>query len=163
MRLAVPILVLMLAAPASADTFSGQASVIDGDTIDIHGERIRILDIDAPESRQTCTPDVGELAVYRFWRCGQQVTIALANLVFTNTVTCDTRGKDRYKRWLALCQVNGTDLGEWMARHGWAVPYRDCKCKVIRKAADRAKASKIGIGQASLRCHGSGGTRIEDS
>jgi endonuclease YncB( thermonuclease family) len=38
-----------------AHPLTGRASVTDGDTIEIHGERIRILDIDAPESRQTCT------------------------------------------------------------------------------------------------------------
>jgi endonuclease YncB( thermonuclease family) len=32
----------------------GRATVIDADTLDIHGERIRLLAIDAPESRQTC-------------------------------------------------------------------------------------------------------------
>ena len=39
---------------ARAETIAGRATVIDGDTLEIHGERIRILDVDAPESRQTC-------------------------------------------------------------------------------------------------------------
>jgi endonuclease YncB( thermonuclease family) len=32
-----------------------------------------------------------------------------------------------------------------MALNGWAVPDPDCKCEVIRDAAGRAKAAKLGI------------------
>lgn len=55
---AIGTLVLLLASStANAETIAGRASVIDGDTLEIHGERIRILDIDAPESRQSCVRD----------------------------------------------------------------------------------------------------------
>jgi endonuclease YncB( thermonuclease family) len=53
MRSAVCLAALMLyASAAHAETIAGRASVIDGDTLEIHGERIRILDVDAPESKQ---------------------------------------------------------------------------------------------------------------
>jgi endonuclease YncB( thermonuclease family) len=125
---------------ASAETIAGRASVIDGDTIDIHGERIRILDIDTPESRQPCTrPDGAE------WRCGQQAALALADWIGTRVVTCESGKLDRYKRHLARCSVGGVDLAEWLAGSGWAVPYRDCKCEVVRDAAARAKTSRLGV------------------
>src|SRR5437899_8712544 len=132
--------VLALTPTASAAALAGQASIIDGDTIEIHGERIRILDIDAPESRQTCTrPDDSE------WRCGQQAALALADWIGQRTVTCTSDSRDIYGRSLARCTVGGEDVGTWLVAKGWAVPYRDCKCEVIRDAAGKAKIAKVGI------------------
>jgi endonuclease YncB( thermonuclease family) len=135
------IALLLLASPAAADgTIAGRTSIIDADTIDIHGERIRILDVDAPESRQPCIrPDGSE------WRCGQKAALALADWIGQQPVTCDTAGKDRYGRWLARCIVGGEDVGRWLAMNGWVVPYRDCKCETIRDAASAAKVAKRGI------------------
>jgi endonuclease YncB( thermonuclease family) len=54
MRLLVAALVVfLLISTARADTIAGRASIVDADTIEIAGQRIRILDIDAPESRQS--------------------------------------------------------------------------------------------------------------
>jgi endonuclease YncB( thermonuclease family) len=140
LSLPVGLLLSSVAVQASADTIAGRASVIDGDTLDIHGQRIRILDIDAPESRQPCTrPDGVE------WRCGQQAALALADWIGARPVICETDKLDRYKRHLARCTVGGEDLAKWLAANGWGVPYRDCKCEVVRGAADGAKASGLGI------------------
>ena len=43
----------VLSWPVHAD-ISGRARVIDGDTIEVSGSRIRLHGIDAPESAQTC-------------------------------------------------------------------------------------------------------------
>src|SRR4051794_37574738 len=42
--------------PASAEILSGQADIVDGDTLSIQGEktRIRLYGVDAPEGQQTC-------------------------------------------------------------------------------------------------------------
>jgi endonuclease YncB( thermonuclease family) len=83
-------LAVALAFPVSAlAEITGTASVIDGDTIDIHGQRIRLHGIDAPESRQTCVAD-GEV-----WRCGQQAALALFDFIGRSPVACQEQGEDR--------------------------------------------------------------------
>src|SRR5258707_1263961 len=48
---------LYFASPSVAADLSGQASIIDGDTLEIHGTRIRLWGIDAPETSQLCRND----------------------------------------------------------------------------------------------------------
>ncbi len=88
---------------------TGVASVIDGDTIEIHGQRIRLHGIDAPESSQLCMRPTGER-----WRCGQQASFALANHIGRATVRCEPRDMDRYGRVVAACFANNEDLNHWM-------------------------------------------------
>jgi len=67
MKRLFPLIAALLATigPVLADDLTGQASVIDGDTIEIHGTRIRLWGIDAPESTQICR---GENSLQ--YRCG---------------------------------------------------------------------------------------------
>jgi endonuclease YncB( thermonuclease family) len=110
MRLAISALLLLFASSAAhADTIAGRASIIDADTIEIHGERIRILDIDAPESDQPCMVLEGDVALDT-WNCGQKAALALSDWIGNRTVSCETTKLDRYKRHLARCSVGGEDL-----------------------------------------------------
>ncbi len=48
------LLALPCVVPASAETLTGVARIIDADTVEIAGEKLRLEGIDAPESRQKC-------------------------------------------------------------------------------------------------------------
>jgi len=134
------VLWLIPAAGNADNAIVGVASVIDGDTIEIHGERIRLLDMDAPETRQVCQDAAGA-----DYRCGQKAALLFSDFIGQRTVTCDWSKRDRYGRILGRCTVAGRDVGLWLVQRGWAVPYRDCKCEVYRDLAARAQAARLGL------------------
>ena len=101
--------------PAAAQT--GPARVIDGDTIDVAGARIRLWGIDAPESRQTCQRGGVDYA------CGREATAHLRVLLANAVVTCEARVRDRYGRTVALCRAESIDIGAAMVRDGWALAF----------------------------------------
>ena len=45
---------VLIAAPARAEPIIGRTTVIDGDTLDIRGQRFRPQHVDTPESAQLC-------------------------------------------------------------------------------------------------------------
>lgn len=126
---------------ASEVSIIGQASVIDGDTIEIRGERIRLHGIDAPESSQRCVNRAGEL-----YRCGARAAFALEARIGGRNVECVTRRSDRYGRAIAVCAVAETDLGAWLVESGHAVAYRQYSADYV-DAEERARAGQRGVWQ----------------
>ena len=141
--LILPLLLLALlpvaAADASAaDPITGPASVIDGDTIEIQGQRISLYAIDAPEGAQTCA--VGGKEV----RCGEQATAALAARIGRQPVTCKPKGTDQQGDMLAICSAGGDDLNGCMVSQGLALAFRQSANKYVRREKKAAKA-KVGL------------------
>jgi endonuclease YncB( thermonuclease family) len=97
-----------------------RARAVDGDTLRLNGERIRLLGIDAPELAQTCTDAGGGP-----WSCGEVARRELAGRVAGGAVRCEPDGHDKYGRVLAYCAAGGQDLGAAMVRAGLAVSYPD--------------------------------------
>ena len=103
---------------SSEKAIYGKAQVIDGDTIKINGQKIRLHGIDAPETKQTCKIDNED------WYCGKQSTKELKNLINNQKVECVTNDVDRYNRYIAVCFVNEININQWMVKNGWAIAYR---------------------------------------
>lgn len=117
---------------------AGRPRVVDGDTLAFGEERVRILDIDAPETDQTCLGADG-----RAYACGEAATRAMEALAGDAEVRCEGPGRDVYGRMLARCEAGGRDLGAAMIRAGWAVIYRKL---TDTYAAEEAAAEAEGAG-----------------
>ena len=121
---------------AFADDLIGQASIIDGDTLEIHGNRIRLWGIDAPETTQLCRGDDSEK-----YRCGAQAANDLDAFIARRPVNCNPISLDRYGRTVATCTVGDTDLGEWLVRSGLALDwpqYSKGRYEAAQRDAERA-------------------------
>ncbi|MGZ2258697.1 thermonuclease family protein [Roseobacter sp. A03A-229] len=98
---------------------SGPVRVIDGDTIDVGGTRVRLFGIDAPEADQTCTTEQGQV-----WACGAWVTDQVTMRYGGRQAVCAPLETDRYDRIVARCSVQGEDVGEALVSEGLAFAYR---------------------------------------
>ena len=130
-------------------TIYGKPKIIDGDTIHINNNKIRLHAIDAPEIDQTCTKDK------IIWNCGIQSTKFLKNIIDQEKITCIAKEKDKYKRHIGVCykwQKNflwrkSTDiinLNREMVLNGWAIAYRYYSLDYIIEE-EIAKNNKTGI------------------
>lgn len=123
--------------PAQAEILSGSARIIDGDTLAVAGERVRLDGIDAPESRQSCTRNG------RAWACGKAATQAMRKLVGRNPVHCEITGRDRYGRAIGTCFAAGRDLQRQLVREGLALAYRRYSTRYVE---DEHAAREEGTG-----------------
>jgi endonuclease YncB( thermonuclease family) len=143
---------------AWSDSFTGQASLIDGDTLEIHGTRIRLWGIDAPESSQLCRGD--DSLPYR---CGAKAANDLDAFIAGRPVSCLPISLDRYGRAVTTCAVGGADLGDWLVRNGLALDWPEySKRKYERRSATPNGPAEAygGAATSSRGCIGSASGRM---
>lgn len=85
--------------------------VVDGDTIIVRGERIRIEGINAPELKGDCYAE-GVLA--------RRARSRLMELLEAAKIDIERNGIDRYRRTLATVTVGGSAVGDILMREGLA-------------------------------------------
>nr|WP_245510014.1 thermonuclease family protein [Rhizobium leguminosarum] len=132
---------------AGAEQFLGRASVIDGDTIEIAGQRIRLNGIDAPESWQACHDAAG-----RPYRCGKDAAFALDEFLSkSRPIRCVGHGKDRHRRVVADCfRADGQSVNSWLVRQGWAIDWFRYSKGVFRGDQAIAQAARAGVWRGSF-------------
>ena len=133
-----PVRIIRGSPTTSRPALSGSARVVDGDTLDVAGVRVRLHGIDAPEIAQRCRTGGG------FRPCGREAARALAGRIGGRPVACEERDRDVYGRVVAVCTVAGLDLNEWMVAEGWAFAYRRYSGDYVG-AESRARAARRGI------------------
>ena len=111
-------LILFSSASFSAKIIEGKAKIIDGDTIHIEKNKIRLHGIDAPEIDQTCT------IKDKLWNCGIESSLELKKLILDNKISCVVSDIDKYNRYIAECFINNKNINKLMVRNGWAIAYR---------------------------------------
>lgn len=138
-------ILIVIAAPTTfaAEIKPGSAVVIDGDTLEVGGERIRLHGIDAPELGQRCGTARGGN-----WACGEAAARRLTELVDGRSVACTGEGRDQYDRIIATCRVANADVGATLVREGLAWAYRRYSDDHA-SAEDAARRGKRGIWQGS--------------
>lgn len=125
---------------ASSETLTGDYRIVDADTIDIDGVRVRLSGIDAPEKWQRCRDARGEC-----YLCGQAATDALRYRIGFGDVRCEILPeRDRYGRAIGSCySEDGADLQEWLVLNGHALAYRKYS---VRYVAEESIAEANGAG-----------------
>ncbi len=139
-------LLAMTGQPALAE-ITGRPKIIDGDTIELQGQAIRLYGIDAPELGQACT--IKE----RTYDCGMVARTALLDLTAGVAVTCKVvsakvvsaePGRAAGEAKPGRCFAQGYDLSEGLAYPGWALALREVAERYL-VFEERAQAAGRGL------------------
>lgn len=134
---------------------TGHPRLVDGDSFFMDGDEVRMVGIDAPEGRQSCTREGRE------WACGEASRTELARLIGGQEVTCSADERDQHQRLLARCRAGGVDLNRQMVANGFAVSFG----RQYQREEDEARLQRRGIWASEFdrpqewrHAHGIGGS-----
>ena len=110
----------------------------------VNGEEVRLLSIDAPEARQECDDEAGNI-----WACGREAARTLQRLTRNAQVQCRGSAVDKYGRVLAHCLAGKLDLNKEMVRLGFAVSDQE-QGFVYASEQSEARRARRGIWQGEF-------------
>ena len=155
MSLRIIILFLIFFSSTIAGEISGVPKIVDGDTVHINNFKLRLEGIDAPEMRQQCKKEFLKISsiigftFYKDYSCGKVSKEKLISKIKGSEIKCIFTNKDRYKRYIATCYKEKTNLNQWMVRNGYAIAYRRYSKKYVPDE-DFAKENKLGLWQGKF-------------
>ena len=135
-----------------AEVIEGKAFVIDGDTIKINNNKIRLSGIDAPEVKQECNKifiSIQFFSLNKKYPCGKISKNKLKKLLKNKKILCKIENIDRYKRKLATCYKNKLNINSWLVRNGYALAYIKYSKKYILQEKE-AERDKLGLWQGTF-------------
>jgi endonuclease YncB( thermonuclease family) len=130
-----PILMLLFVPTLALAQAMGPARVVDGNTLEVGGERFRLAHIDAPDKDQTCEHYGSP------WPCGEEAANVLTRTVAGRQVTCK-RGPGAAAA--AECRVGIESLNLEMLMSGMAVALPEAPA-AFAEAEAAARAARRGL------------------
>ncbi|TIP09257.1 MAG: thermonuclease family protein [Mesorhizobium sp.] len=129
-------------------SMEGRASVIDGDTVEIAGQRIRFNGIDALESRQYCDDAKGFE-----YPCGRRAADALDTFLgASRPLRCSFVDRDRFGRLVGDCKrADGRGVQQWLVEQGLALDWPKYSGGAYAGQQASAKAAARGIWSGSFQ------------
>ena len=125
--------------PRTGDVITGRPRVVDGDSLEVAGHRIRLFGVDAPERSQDCRDARGKT-----YPCGREARDRLAAAIGAQSVSCTPVGES-YNRDVAICTASGRDLSEAMVRSGHALELPQHSRGRYSEAEREARTARRGL------------------
>jgi endonuclease YncB( thermonuclease family) len=155
----VLVILVLSTIPAYASEIKGTVKVINGNTLEIGRQKIRLYGVSTPDSSQICLQSNGEPK-----SCVEQARLKLSEYTKKKTVNCAPKAKDNSasnESIVAVCHRDQTDLNKWLVLQGLALADRKYGLDYI-DAEDQARSNKAGIWQG-FTCQGKQTCREMDS
>lgn len=126
-------------------TLQGSAKIIDGDTLYVDNEKVRLMCIDTPEDFKYRTK-IFQKCLKKNINCGKLATDYLKSIVGDNIVKCNIYKKDIYGRYLGECFIDKMSINQALVEQGYAWYYNGGKeCKNYKPLFEKAKKEGYGL------------------